>query len=122
MRQPIPMSEVQAWLAVNQPQLEVVRERDWLWCVTSLAGPEHAAEREAIKTMLDGNGFRFAKKGHVLPDGRVSYWGHACDHPISFRKGQKKTTPADQGVIYNKSDWDAVKAEAMAFLGETVTA
>ncbi len=122
MRQPIPMSEVQAWLAVNQPQLEVVRERDWLWIASSLQGDSHAAEREAIKTMFDGNGFRFAKKGHVLPDGRVSYWGHACEHPISFRKGQKKTQRAEQGVVYQASEWDRVRAEVARELGELQTA
>ena len=48
-----------AWLAEHQPQLDVVIDRQWLWIASDLKGDHHEAEREAIKTMLNGNGFKF---------------------------------------------------------------
>ena len=104
-----------AWLAEHQPQLTVVSERSWLWITTKLKGDEHEAEREAIKTMLDGNGFKFARKGHTLPCGHVAYWAHPCMKPTPFySRGGKKAS--SQGTIHDTSEWDRVREEALAFL------
>lgn len=111
-RQPIPQATVLAWLAEHQPQLEAVIERHWIWIASSLQGDEHAAEREALKTMLDGNGFKFARKGHTLPDGRVAYWAHACACPTRFHR--HRTATAEQAG--NSADWEQARQEALAFL------
>lgn len=120
------MAVVLAWLSVNQPQLEIAVERDWIWIKTSLKGDEHEATRTAIKTMLEGNGFAFAKKGHTLPDGSVAYWSHPCAKPTPFKgkwKGGGKHKPEtetkespDQGVTYNPTDWESLRRQALAFL------
>lgn len=122
-REPVPQVAVLTWAEENVPQLEMVPERQWLWCVTNLQGEANKAARETIKAA----GFKFAKKGHTLPDGRIAYWAHSCDAPRKFiKKGSKspRTSPlspqtsAEQGTTYDNTAWDAVRREAMAFLGE----
>jgi len=111
-RQLIPQATVLAWLAEHQPQLEAVVEREWVWIASNLKGEEHVAEREAIKSMLDGHGFKFAKRGHQLPDGRMAFWAHACACPTRFHRNTPAT--AEQGS--HSSDWAQARKEALAFL------
>lgn len=83
------MSEVLAWLAEHHPALHKAAEPDraWLWITANLKGDHNKAVRDSIN---HEGGFRFAKRGHTLPSGRVAFWGHSCSHPIGFkRKGGK---------------------------------
>ena len=115
MKEIIPQTEVLARVAEAAPHLELVAERAWLWCASDVRGDSNAAARDVLKSI----GFRFAKKGHALPDGRIAYWAHSCDAPRrSIRKGdgsKSKPAAADQGVIHTESEWDRVRKEAMAF-------
>ena len=81
------MTEVLAWLHANHPTLHATAEpeRDWLWLGCDLRGDHHQAVRDSISEY----GFRFAKRGHTLPSGTVSFWSHSCTRPIPFkRRGQ----------------------------------
>ena len=79
------MTEVLAWLQQHHPQLQRTAEpdRDWLWITADLRGDDNKPARESIKA----NGFRFARRGHTLPSGRVAFWAHSCTHPIGFKRG-----------------------------------
>jgi hypothetical protein len=81
----IPMTEVLAWLKEHHPALHHTAEqdRDWLWLTADLRGDQNKAVRDSIN---HEGGFRFAKRGHTLPSGRVAFWGHSCSHPIGFKR------------------------------------
>lgn len=96
----IPMSEVLAWLAEHHPHLHqtVEQDRDWLWITADLKGDHNKPVRDSIN---HEGGFRFAKRGHTLPSGRVAFWAHSCSRPIGFkRKGGHagKTSPSAKGA------------------------
>jgi hypothetical protein len=99
MKEKIPMTEVLAWLQANHPALHAAAtiERDWLWLCCDLRGDHNKAVRDSIGEY----GFRFAKRGHSLPDGQVSYWSHSCLKPIPFKRrgnsGTKPTTTKPSG-------------------------
>jgi len=90
MKERIPMTEVLAWLQANHPDLHTAAEieRDWLWLCSDLRGDHNKATRDSIGEY----GFRFAKKGHTLPSGKVSFWGHSCQKPIPFKHRGKSST------------------------------
>jgi hypothetical protein len=86
--EPIPASDVLAWLLENHPQLHKVAEaeRRWLWLPIDLRGDEHKATRESISKF----GFAFKRSGvHVLPSGASGTWSHSCDAPLRFIKRGK---------------------------------
>ena len=86
------MTEVLAWLHANHPELHAAAaiDRDWLWLCTDLRGDHNKAVRDSIGEY----GFRFAKRGHTLQNGHVSYWSHSCTKPIPFkRRGNSATKP-----------------------------
>jgi len=89
-REPRPMAEVLEWLHTNHPRLHATAEveRDWLWLVCDLRGENNRPTRDSIKAF----GFRFAKKGHTLPSGKLAMWGHSCLRPTRFH-GKKKNQP-----------------------------
>ena len=109
MKEKIPMTEVLAWLQANHPALHAAAtvERDWLWLVCDLRGDHNKTVRDSIVEY----GFRFAKRGHTLPDGRVSFWSHSCLKPIPFKRransGNKPTetkTPSDGAVAFSSDE------------------
>ncbi len=92
MKEKLPMTEVLAWLHANHPTLHtaVEVERDWLWLCCDLRGEHNQAVRDSISEY----GFRFAKRGHTLPSGIVSFWSHSCTKPIPFKRRGKSTNPS----------------------------
>lgn len=82
------MSEVLAWLLEHHPSLHatVEQDRDWLWLTADLKGGQNQAVRDSIN---HEGGFRFAKRGHALPSGKVAFWGHSCSHPVGFKRTGK---------------------------------
>lgn len=103
MKEKLPMTEVLAWLHANHPTLHaaVEVERDWLWLCCDLRGDHQQAVRDSIGEY----GFRFAKRGHTLPSGQVSFWSHSCTKPIPFKRRGKS---ASQPTTTNNSGDDAV--------------
>ena len=89
MKEKLPMTEVLAWLHENHPELHAaaLAERDWLWLCCDLRGDHNQAVRDSLCEF----GFRFAKRGHTLPSGQVSYWSHSCTEPIPFKRRGKST-------------------------------
>ena len=76
-------------------------ERDWLWyCGPSLAGPENKPKREALKEI----GFRWAKNGHETESGSLGSWGHACLHPIPFKRRGRKGKGEGEGESEDSQD------------------
>lgn len=56
-------------------------DREWLWyCGPSLQ--DQPEDRAALKRL----GFRFAPRGHAMPDGSQGSWGHCCERPLSLRR------------------------------------
>jgi len=90
MKERIPMTEVLAWLQANHPALHAASEieRDWLWLSCDLRGDHNKAVRDSIGEY----GFRFAKRGHTLPSGKVSFWSHSCLRPIPFKHRRTAST------------------------------
>ena len=92
MKEKLPMIEVLGWLRANHPELHAAAEveRDWVWLCCDLRGNHN----QAVRDSLCEYGFRFAKRGHALPSGQVSYWSHSCTKPIPFkRRGKSGTKP-----------------------------
>ena len=81
-----PAIEVMADVQAAAPKLVPFMFMDgaWIWyCGPSLK--EDEAARRALSTI----GFRFAKRGHVMPDKRTrGYWGHSCDRPTRTHRHQ----------------------------------
>lgn len=96
------------WLAANHPNLAELaeRDRDWVWLAINLSGDTNKPTREAIKAF----GFRFAKRGHVLPSSRTAFWGNACQSPIPFRRKPKGSSPTNS----NQPNASATSASAEA--------
>lgn len=92
MKEKLEMSEVLAWLQTNHPELHAAAEveRDWLWLCSDLRGDHNKTTRDSLCEF----GFRFAKRGHELPNGQVSFWSHSCTKPIPFkRRGKSASKP-----------------------------
>jgi hypothetical protein len=92
MKEKLEMSEVLAWLQTNHPELHAAAEveRDWLWLCSDLRGDHNKPVRDSLCEF----GFRFAKRGHELPSGQVSFWSHSCTKPIPFkRRGKSASKP-----------------------------
>lgn len=95
--EPIPTADVLAWLQNTHPALHQTAavERAWVWLTADLRGDHNKPARESIKQF----GFRFAKRGHTLPDGQIAFWAHSCSAPIGFKrkgKAQPKTSGSSQ--------------------------
>ena len=92
------MTEVLAWLHANHPALHATAtiDRDWLWLCFDLRGDHNKSVRDSIGEY----GFRFARGGHELPSGQVSFWSHSCTKPIPFKRrgnSTKSTTTNNSG-------------------------
>src|SRR5271166_5513776 len=85
MKERIPMTEVLAWLHANHPTLHAAAtvERDWIWLCCDLRGDHNKTVRDSIGEF----GFRFAKRGHTLPSGQVSYWSHSSPSQFPSNAG-----------------------------------
>ena len=94
MREKIPMTEVLVWLQANHPALHATAEveRDWLWLCYDLRGDHNKAVRDSIGEY----GFRFAKRGHTLPSGHLSFWSHSCLKPIPFKHRNKSNNKSTE--------------------------
>lgn len=90
MKEKLPMIEVLAWLHTNYPELHAAAEteRDWLWLCHDLRGEHNKPLRDSLCEF----GFRFAKHGHTLPSGQVSFWSHSCTKPTPFKRRGKSTS------------------------------
>ena len=90
-RQKRPAIEVMAEVQAACPNLvpHMFMDGAWIWyCGPSLK--EHPKLREALSNI----GFRFAKRGHVMPDKQTrGYWGHSCDRPTRTHRHRKGGTP-----------------------------
>jgi len=90
-REPIPQSQVLTWLKTNHEHLHEVAviERAWIWLPVDLRGKENDSTRDSLMEY----GFRFARRGHPLSNGKVGTWSHACDRPIPFKMKGKGNKP-----------------------------
>jgi hypothetical protein len=116
------MSEVLGLIASKTLPIQTEVERDWLWITTEI-GPLHrkcdcaeCARRKGIRESIKEIGFRFAMGGHPLKSGVVSYWAHACDHPVRFKRRGKTSKPGD-GKDEDKQSGTPSDAELLAMLG-----
>jgi hypothetical protein len=103
MKEKLPMIEVLAWLHAHHPELHATAEveRDWLWLCHDLRGDHNQAVRDSICEY----GFRFAKRGHTLPSGQVSYWSHSCLRPIPFkRRGKLQPTKTIHDAPFSSAE------------------
>lgn len=74
------MAEVQ--LAAPKLAPHMFMDGAWIW----YCGPS-IKEDEASRVALKEIGFRFAQRGHVMPDRKTrSYWGHSCDRPTRTKR------------------------------------
>ena len=91
MKEKLTLIEVLSWLQANHPELHaaVEIERDWLWLCSDLRGDHNQVVRDSLCEF----GFRFAKRGHTLPSGNISYWSHSCTKPIPFKRRSQSTKP-----------------------------
>ena len=116
---------VLVWLQKQHPKLHVTAEIDraWVWVTEDLRGNENKAIRDSLKDF----GFRFARKGHRLPSGKVGMWAHHGNKPMPFRKkGKPNTTPRPHSTETIQSHTeappvaalDASDQEALAFACE----
>ena len=115
MKEKISQSEVLAWLKEKHPELHAKSglDRNWVWVAYDLRGDQNKATRESIKEF----GFRFAKKGHALENGKIAMWGHCCDRPMPFKRkgGGGKVGP--KGEQADGGFTAAELAEAAALFG-----
>ena len=86
-RQKRPASEVMAEVQVTVPRLVpfMFMDGSWIWyCGPSLKGDE--ASRKALSAL----GFRFAKRGHLMPDHKTrGWWSHSCDRPTRTHRNRQ---------------------------------
>ena len=87
-RERVPQAEVLAWLAAHYPELHQVAtvERAWIWLPVDLR--QQPDVREAIRAY----GFRFARRGHPLSNGKLGTWAHSCIKPLPFKHRGKSST------------------------------
>lgn len=111
MKQKIPMSEVMTWLNTTQPALhsDAHVDRDWVWITTDLRGDDNKERREAIKEF----GFRFAMRGHDLPNGKTAFWGHSCNRPTRFKRHGKGAKPNDTTTHNQIKQEETINLEAL---------
>lgn len=79
------IEEVLEQVRTTLPQLEphMVVERAWLW----YAGPSLQHE-PATRAALKALGFRYARLGHQLPDGRIGTWANSCLAPTPHQRSK----------------------------------
>lgn len=106
----LPQQDMLAWLAQNHPDLlkTVEPDRDWLWVSADLR--KDKATRESLKQL----GFRFARKGHTTPSGKVAFWGHCCKRPTPF----KKNSGSGKGPSGKSTEGDSLMSEIDQLLQE----
>lgn len=86
------MEELINQLALMFPQVEYEIEKSWVWITSDLAphankcSCKQCQERAVIRKGIHALGFMYAKKGHTLPSGARSYWGHHCEKPTRFAR------------------------------------
>jgi uncharacterized protein involved in type VI secretion and phage assembly len=99
MKEKIPTTEVLAWLQAEHPALHQTAavERAWVWLTADLRGDHNQTARESIKAY----GFRFARNGHALPDGKIAHWAHSCSRPIAFKRKGKGGATAKRNKSIN---------------------
>ena len=102
------MPDVLAWLQAQHPQLhgDAVIDRSWLWLAGDRLKPcqrgcdcEACKAKAIIRQAISEYGFRFAKRGHELPDGKLAWWGHSCERPTRFHKGQGRAQGAAPSTL-----------------------
>jgi hypothetical protein len=106
------VADVLAWLQTNHPTLhdQAEVERAWVWLPVDLRkDPE---TRQAIKDF----GFRFARRGHLLPSGKIGTWGHSCTHPMPFKRSNKPAQSRPSPASEPAADPYQLDAEITAFL------
>ncbi len=117
-RPSISQTQVLDWLQTNHPNLHTTAEieKAWVWITENLQGAHNQPVRESIKAY----GFRFAKRGHTLPSGKLAHWAHSCTAPLPFYR--KRTSPSSgaAGRPAHEDSQPAMgtsEAEALAFAG-----
>ena len=113
---PIPQTQVLDWLQTNHPNLHTTAEieKAWVWITENLQGTHNQPVRESIKAY----GFRFAKRGHTLPSGKLAHWAHSCTAPLPFyRKHKGAPTTSSTSSAEPTTDDAKATAEALAFAG-----
>lgn len=111
----IPLPDVLAWLKENHPHLHATAEidRNWCWITENLSGESNKAVRESLKA----SGFRFAKRGHVLPSGKAGTWANSCTAPLPFYRKSKGGSRNAAPTTHEQPEpeTDAALDEALAF-------
>jgi hypothetical protein len=76
--------EVFGWIMSTHQWLHerAEQDREWVWLAVDLRGDHNKEVRESLKEY----GFRFAKRGHVLPSGSTGTWANACQRPMPFKR------------------------------------
>lgn len=120
----VPMDDLIDQLESGFPGVEWEADREWLWITTDLAphrnkcACEQCVERAAIRKGIGKQalGFLYAKNGHTLPSGAVSFWGNHCQRPQRFARRSSKTKgePQTDGADNQPQTSDA---ELMALIG-----
>jgi hypothetical protein len=86
--------EVMDSIATQLPEIlgHIHADGDWLW----YTGPSLQSS-PATRLVLKDIGFRFAPRGHVMPEGNgIGSWGHSCLRPTPRRrKGDRRAATAD---------------------------
>ena len=110
-RQKRPAIEVMAEVQAACPQLvpHMFMDGAWIWyCGPSLK--EHPKLREALSNI----GFRFAKRGHVMPDKQTrGYWGHSCDRPTRTHRHRQGGPTHHQPEPQQETEAPAYDAAAL---------
>jgi hypothetical protein len=113
---PIPASEVLAWLLEHHPELHQVAEldRSWCWLSVDLRGDHNKATREAIKQY----GFAYKRNGvHILPSGKGGTWSNSCNAPLRFSKrggGSRGHKNAPTNSPLHNKQVSALRADPLA--------
>ena len=110
-RQKRPAIEVMAEVQATAPRLVPFMFMDgaWIWyCGPSLK------EDEAARRALSAIGFRFAKRGHVMPDKQTrGYWGHSCDRPTRTHRHRQGGPTHPQPEPQQETEAPAYDAAAL---------
>ncbi len=112
-REPIPQTEVLAWLQEHHPNLHATAEIDraWIWVTENLSHPDNKPIRESIGE----NGFVFARRLHPLPSGRLGTWGHSCLKPMPFKRNGKGSSKApSRGASQPKHQAEAERHDPLS--------
>src|SRR5688572_15816890 len=122
-REPIPQTEVLAWLSANHPELfqSAELDREWTWLTASLKPPHpkcecaECAKLAAVRRSLSDYGFVFARRNlHLLPNGKLGTWGHSCLKPLPFHRKRASGAAHTNPIPTTQESADAVRREALA--------